>query len=861
MELLFTDSIKIAICVKGKDASRWHLLGYFMDKRIIELNDNWKFHYGECEEAWYKGYDDSTDDWKSVFLPHDWSVTMPFSPEYSSGTGYLAGGRGWYRCRFKLPAECAGKRIFIHFDGVYKNSMVWCNSYYLGKRPSGYVSFSYDITDQAVFGDEENEVSVKVIHDDIADSRWFTGSGITRKVYVTIQEQVYPKEYGVFFNTESIAEDGSSAQIAVHHTFYNKTGKAQTIYLESKLIDHEGKEVLTLKSYKNAEDNPDKTSKDWVRGSLKNPHLWSVEDPYLYRMESRYKIDDDTGKAKKYLVDVSMVGIRTVTFDPDKGLFLNGESIKLKGVCVHHDGGCLGAAMKKEVWQRRLEALRAAGCNAIRCSHNPHMPELYDLCDHMGFLMMDEAFDEWENPKNKWSIGHNVYPPKHQGYYEDFPMWHEEDLISMIRRDRNHPSVILYSIGNEVDYPNDPYCHPMFDTMTGNNDANKPENERRYDKNKPNMERLSVLSKKLTAIVKKKDPTRPVTVAAAFPELSTHIGFIDGLDVVGYNYKEEFYEQDHERFPAKTFLGSENGHSYKAYRAYKDRDYICGQFLWTGIDYLGEAHGWPVHGSTSGILTTAGIPKPEYLRRKTFWSDEPTVSILTRRVSDGTSDWLPMSNSWDYEEGEDILVRVYVTDSLLTDDSSLAIYLNGELVDEFDKRNEDNAFEFVMSFKAGTLWAELDENVSGELRTPGAFHHLEIEKWDEPDAITGENFEEASAKTGYLYQFKVMAVDENKVPLRSAVPGEEFFIPRDKDTSEFINFETGNPKFMDNFPEIAVTVEGAGELVGIDSGNVSDTTPLSANRRKLWNGEAVVYVRRTGEGEIAVTINGEKIFA
>ena len=207
------------------------------------------------------------------------------------------------------------------------------------------------------------------------------------------------------------------------------------------------------------------------------------------------------------------VGIRAFRFDPEQGFFLNGAPMKIKGVCIHHDAGCLGAAVPEKVWIRRLEALKAMGCNAIRMSHNPHAPGLLDLCDRMGFLVMDEAFDEWEGPKNKWSTGHNVYPPKHDGYYTEFPEWGERDLKDMVRRDRNHPSVILWSIGNEIDYPNDPYCHPSFAAMTGNNDANKPAAERQYDPNKPNAERLAVLARRLAAWVKEVDATRPVTAA------------------------------------------------------------------------------------------------------------------------------------------------------------------------------------------------------------------------------------------------------------------------------------------------------------------------------------------------------------
>jgi len=601
-----------------------------MDTRTIELKENWRFHLGECEEAWYKGYDDSN--WRKVMIPHDWSVEAPFSPEYSSGTGYLQGGIGWYRARFVLPEEYRGKRIHIVFDGVYKNSQVFCNSYYLGKRPNGYISFSYDISDFVVFGEAQNEVSVKVVHEDLADSRWFTGSGITRKVTLLIEEPVHPAEYGCTFRTDGISGEGEKmlAQISAVHEPVNTGSGSVELSVRTVLLSEEGHIAAELTGGLSLA--PGETGKLVLKGTVEGSRLWSPDAPYLYRMRTTYRVD---GK-EEYLVHEEKVGIRTIAFHPDKGFFLNGVNTKIKGVCVHHDGGCLGAAMRPEVWQRRLQSLKDCGCNAIRCSHNPHMPELYALCDAMGFLVMDEAFDEWENPKNKWSVGHNVYPPKHQGYYEAFPEWHEKDLRAMVRRDRNHPSVILWSIGNEIDYPNDPYCHPMFATMTGNNDANKPAAERQYDESKPNMKRIAVIAGRLAAIVREEDESRPVTVAAAFPELSAELGFFDMLSVVGYNYKEHLYEKDHERFPDKTFLGSENGHSDDAWRAAADNPYICGQFLWTGIDYLGEAKGWPVHGSPAGLLTTAGFPKPEYDRRKALWLGTGLEERETKVPGDGT---------------------------------------------------------------------------------------------------------------------------------------------------------------------------------------------------------------------------------
>ena len=800
-----------------------------MDTKTITLNENWRFHLGECEEAWYRGYRDES--WKKVSLPHDWAVEGPFEKKYSSGTGYLQGGIGWYRVRFTLPEEYRGKCVKVCFDGVYKNSQVWCNSYYLGKRPNGYVPFSYDISSFVNFGDVDNEISVKVTHTDIADSRWFTGSGITRKVSLLIEEPVHPEEYGCFFTTEDVTAERATLKVAhriVNVTAEEKQVKVQTLWYEVKTYGMEQEAVAeapVAKAEQVVSVAAHTAGEVALKTTLESPRLWSPEHPHLYRMETWYEVDGE-----KYLVHTEKVGIRTFAFDADKGFFLNGIETKFKGVCVHHDGGCLGAAMKAEVWQRRLEVLKEGGCNAIRCSHNPHMPELYELCDAMGFLMMDEAFDEWENPKNKWSTGHNVYPPKHQGYYEDFPQWHEADLKAMVLRDRNHPSVVMWSIGNEIDYPNDPYCHPSFSTMTGNNDANKPAQEREYDFNKPNAERLTVLAKHLVEIVKTVDTTRPVTLAAAFPELSSHLGFLDPLDVAGYNYKEQFYEDDHKRFPNLPILGSENGHGYQAWLAVKDNTYISGQFLWTGIDYLGEAHGWPVHGSGAGIVTTCGLPKPEFYRRKTFWTDETMVRLATRISKEGIPWWWSMSYSWNYNEGDNVLVKCYAP---LREHTYVVLLCNGKEIGRKSEYDKDGSYNFELPYEPGKLEARYcmeDGTVlaTDVLKTTGEVTEVSCRIWNSADALTGLAFADAAKEKGYLHQILVEL--------------------KDSDGNRVVTADE----------EIRAQVFGAGELIGMDNGDLGDVTPFASDRRKTHRGELVVYVRRCGEGEIQVRISSDK---
>lgn len=853
-----------------------------MDTKRISLCDNWRF-CGEqlaaqlrqdVEEAWYKGYDDSA--WKQVTVPHDWSVELPFSKEYSSGTGYLAGGIGWYRLHFTLPEEYRGKCIRVVFDGIYKNSRVWCNSYYLGKRPFGYSTFSYDITHAAVFGEDKNVLSVKVVHEDLADSRWFTGSGITRKVSLVIEEPVHPAEYGVIFQAKQVEPDVSDSERRVgkalirvlHRTEFSggmidNSLSGKMVRIRSVLENEQGKKVLCMEGCA-------EIGKTCVmEGRLEQAQLWSPEHPYLYTLRTWYAIssseaadsewrvcggsfeitDSEEGNFERnlasgaqegfYMVDETITGIRGIRFDSQKGFFLNGVETKLKGVCVHHDGGALGAAMKAEIWQRRLEALKECGCNAIRCSHNPHMPELYELCDRMGFLVMDEAFDEWENAKNKWSTGHNVYPPKHQGYAEDFPQWHEEDLCAMVRRDRNHPCVILWSIGNEIDYPNDPYCHASFGSMTGNNDTNKPAAERQYDVNKPDARRLPAIAAGLEKIVRREDDSRPVTLAAAFPELSVETGLLEGLDVAGYNYKEHLYEKDHARFPERPLLGSENGHGYQAWLAVKDNSFISGQFLWTGIDYLGEAAGWPVHGSPAGILTCAGDRKPEFYRRKSFWTEDPVLTIATRRVADGIQDWRPVFAHWNYEPGEEILVKIF------SNLPKVSLYLNDSKVGFLEEYNGDGAYCFQIPFQPGTLTAEGFDGARrvSSLSTTGSGEKLACHVWRRPDVLTGKDWEKISEEPGYLYQLELELLD-----------GKGRLV-------------TWQDKV------ITIFVDGPGQLAGLESGNLADVTSYSNNSRATFHGRLLAFIRRTkaeaalcesdcqaGQAQIRIRISVENDF-
>lgn len=781
--------------------------------RIIKnMNLDWKFHRGDLPFPGYKGIDDS--DWIQVTLPHDWSVGEQFSQEHASGTGYLPGGVGWYRKTFQLDEDMEGKKVYINFDGVYNNSQVWCNSYYLGKRPYGYSAFSYDITPFVQFGKSDNVISVKVDHKDIADSRWFTGAGIYRDVTLTVVDPIHIDRYGVFVTTPSVTTDVAVVNGQV--TVFNESEYTSEIELKCQLLDLDGHVLVSKSTTVNIEQGSTVEINQSL--NLDNPVLWSPDNPKLYIFRTELF---NQGQ----LVDRvdTTTGIRWFNFDPKTGFSLNDVSMKLKGLCIHHDAGCLGAAVPKKVWKRRLEKFKEVGCNAIRMSHNPPAANLLDLCDEMGFLVMDEAFDEWEGVKNKWWQGHNVYPPKHYGYYEDFPEWHERDIKEMVLRDRNHPSIIAWSIGNEVDYPNDPYCHPSFKSMTGNNDKNKPEIERQYDPNKPNAERLAVIARKLVKHVKECDTTRPVTAALAFPELSNHTGYADALDIVGYNYKEHLYEKDCKEYPNRVIYGSENGKHVNEWAYVKDNDHICGQFLWTGIDFLGEAQGWPIRVSQAGLMDLTGREKTSFYLRKSLWQEKPIAHITTKDKNIEQVNWWDRGDAPHWNYNEDTIVTVFG----YTNCEEVELFLNHTSLGSIklsDCELSNLGYEMIwdVPFEPGQLKAvgKIDQEIVCEcqLNTSGEGDKIKMSSNVECLQATGED----------IAHVEVEIVDIN---------GHLSYFAAD-----LIKFD----------------IEGPGEILGIENGNPADLEPYCSRERKVYNGKLLVYIRSTLEkGKVSLRVAAE----
>ena len=778
----------------------------------------WLFRLADDRQAWRKEIDETG--WRAVTVPHDWSVEGEFSPEHSSGTGYLPGGIGWYRAHVSLASllPIGDRSVRLVFDGVYKNADIWVNGYHLGGRPSGYARFSFDLTEILDYApDDDLVLAVRVEHTELSDSRWYNGAGITRRVRLEVHEPVRLGERGTDVVTLEASAEAATVRIA--QTIESTLREGADVRVRHELRAVGTDEVHTGEAQVHLPGDGSAVVETLLH--VPTPRLWSDTDPHLYRLTTTLHWADRSTAYE------DTVGIRTFSFDADSGFTINGEPRLLKGVCLHEDAGPLGTAVPAWVWLRRLLTLKELGCNAVRMAHNPHAPELYALCDALGFFVFDEAFDEWENPKNKWWQGHNVYPPRHEGYAKDFPQWHERDLVAMIDAHRHHPSIVAWSIGNEIDYPNDPYASPLFDEMTGNNDAHKPKAERIYDPSRPDMRRLTTIARRLADIVRRNDPSRPVTIAAAFPELSSRTGLLETVDLVGYNYKEHLYADDHRRFPGAPLVGSENSHGYSEWRHVLDKDYIAGQFLWTGIDYLGEARGWPVHGSGAGLLTLAGFVKPTGHLRRSWWAEEPVAYLVTRPYTGVADDdgprpfWShPVSRAWGGEAGERLEVLCFANGEQVT-------LTRGDEPVPLEREERGGYWRAVIttgaeplllrSYRAGQVVAE-------DLLVPaGRAVRIETRTWEPPIALA-HRLRDLGLADESIVQIECTLRDEHGRPASDEVV-------------------------------VTARVDG-GELLGLENGDLADNTAYSADHRSTLDGRILVLVRRTERTRVGLSAPG-----
>lgn len=768
-----------------------------MSRKITCFDANWKFMLGDYPDACLPDYNDA--EWRELDLPHDWSIEGRFersNPTGGSG-GYLPAGIGWYRKHFKKPD---GEVVLLEFDGVFQNCDVWLNGTHVTHHNYGYIGFECDLTPYLVEGN--NVLAVRVDNSEQPNSRWYTGSGIYRHVWLTQASETRVAHWGIFVSTPYVSKELAHVKAQIELT------KPADIVLA--ILDPSGK-VLVEQTYSS------KTSKFVGTMYLENPELWSCDNPVLYTLRTRVIKD---GQLEDEVC--TTFGVRSICFDKDKGFLLNGIQTKINGVCIHHDGGAVGAAVPEVVWERRLKLLKEMGCNAIRMSHNPPAPELLDMCDRMGFLVMDEAFDEWKIIKAKGDDQIARY-----GYGQFFEQDCEKDLLAMIRRDRNHPSIILWSIGNEI---------PEQSTSDG-----------------------WKIAKRLKELCHKEDPTRPVTSACdniKADKNRTTEEFLKTLDVVGFNYinrwrkyAETAYTDIRYEYPNMIIIGSEHGsvggvrgdyslepepgswwsfpynsrmiraeHLLKQTMIY---DYIAGDFMWTGIDYLGEAR-WPRKNAASGVIDMCGFPKDGYYLYQSIWTRKPMIHIFPH--------W-----NWKGKEGTVIPVLCY------TNCDTVELIVNGRSFGtkcyEFPKQGMTERFGHydLPILYATTNDLHLSWDVPYE---PGVIKAIgrdrygivqavkEIRTTGEPTGISLSFDRTTFTGRGEVAHCEIRVVDENG----DTVPTAQ--------------------------NEITVAVKGAAELIGLDNGLPEDLTPMKSPVRKVWAGMALALIRATADqGEIVVTVS------
>lgn len=820
--------------------------------RRQDFTADWTFHLGDDSAASRPDYDDTA--WRILNLPHDWAIEGEFSRDNPSGTGggALPGGIGWYRKTFTVDKADEGKRLYIDFDGVYMNSEVFINGHSLGVRPYGYVSFSYDLTPYIKWGGK-NVVAVRVDNGEQPNSRWYSGCGIYRNVWLTKLNPVHIAQWGTFITAEDVSKNSARLNIrtkiqydaaaqlqdsvkqadGTYVVFDSEIVPLADVVLQSRLMDAEGNVVGEVAS--ELQVIPTCLNEVEQEIVVKNPNLWSVNTPYIYKVNS-ILIDKTTGKVlDNYCTNT---GIRTFRFDAQKGFILNGERLKINGVCMHHDLGCLGAAVNIRAIERQLEILQEMGCNGIRCSHNPPSPELLDLCDRMGFIVMDETFDMWRKRKTA------------HDYSRYFNEWHERDLTDLILRDRNHPSVFIWSIGNEV---LEQWSDAKADTLTleqANLILNFGHDQSMLAK-EGEMSVNSLLTKKLADMVKALDSTRPVTAGCNEPNPNNHLFRSGVLDLIGFNYHDDWFAGVPEKFPGKPFIVAESvsalmtrgyyrmpsdetvicperwdkpyfddsfscssydnchvpwGNSHEGtMRHVKNNDFISGQYVWTGFDYLGEPtpYGWPARSSYFGIVDLAGFPKDVYYLYQSEWHPEKKV--------------LHLFPHWNWTPGQDIDMWAYYNNA-----DEVELFVNGESQGVRTKGKDDFHVVWRVKYEPGVV--KVVSHKDGK-----AVLEKEIHTAGEPAQIR-------------------LTADRNEIKS----DGRDLSFV----TVEVLDKDGNLCPNADN--QIMFDVQGAGFIAGVDNGSPVSMEKFKADHRRAFYGKCLVVVQSDGKsGGIKLTATSE----
>lgn len=748
--------------------------------RIVQSWDaGWKFHMGDDQEARQVEFNDN--DWQKLDVPHDWSIEGPFDENNPAGGdgGFLPTGVGWYRRHFTVPATQSGKRHFVQFDGVMANSDVWLNGRHLGHRSNGYVSFEYELTDHVKYGGD-NVLAVCADTSHQPASRWYAGSGIYRHVRLVSVDPLHVEYGGVFVTTPSVSREEATVEIALE--IRNQGAEEREIEVHTVLQDEQGREVAAEETSLRAGAGAVREVKQSF--TVSNPQLWDIEDPQLYTAVTSIRAQGETLDEVR-----TPFGIREIEFKSDTGFWLNGRNLKLKGVCLHHDGGAVGAAVPLEIWRYRLLKLRGMGVNALRPAHGPFAPEFLDLCDRLGLLVMDEFFDCWTVAKRRFD------------YHRHFTEWAHRDARDTIRRDRNHPCIVLYSAGNEI-------------------------------RDTPKEEHAKGILRGLLEVYHETDPTRPVTQALFRPNVSHDYdnGLADMLDVIGTNYRDQELLAAWRDKPSRRIVGTEQSHERSTWLACRDNPQHSGQFLWVGIDYLGESRRWPVTTFNAGLLDRTGYPQPRGLERQSWWSDRPMVAAMRRRAPTEATPTDPGYEVVEWERPQ-VLFPDWTPRDLAPHDENVEVYSNCDEVElVLNERSlgkkplpaDASSRNWNVPFEPGLLAAvglnDGREVVRHELRTAGepaklvlAAHKKRLQPtWDDVAII----------------EVRIADAGETTVPTANNL--------------------------------VKFSIVGPGEIVAVDNGSIVSHELFQASDRRAYQGRCIAIVRATGDaGTIEVTATSD----
>ena len=791
----------------------------------INFDKGWRFILADSAQMSLAMYDDSA--WRMLNVPHDWAIEGDFSASAPSGNsgGALPGGVGWYRKSFEVAAADKGKLFYIDFDGVYMNAKVWINGQLLGQRPYGYSSFRFDLTPHLKFG-ARNVVAVRVDNSDQPNSRWYSGCGIYRHVWLVKTEKIHVAHWG----THVVAE-GNKVSVSV--SIDNNTTSQQTVVVRNKIISPAGVQVASAS--KKLSLNPSaKSIRSLSQLKVSRPQIWSCETPYIYKVVTTI---EQNGK----VVDTyeTPTGFRTFKFDAEKGFSLNGKSMKINGVCQHHDLGCLGAAVNEDALYRQLRILKEMGTNAVRCSHNPPAPELLAMCDTMGLIVMDESFDMWRRRKTK------------NDYARFFDQWAERDLTDLVLRDRNHPSILMWSIGNEV---LEQWSSADADTLSAEQ-ANLILNAGHDASTLSHGTEMSVnslLCKNLCEIIRRLDNTRPITAGCNEPDPKNHLFKSGALDIIGFNYHHQWVKDVPKNFPGKPFIFSESVSAlqtrgfymmpsdsvYKApiewwlpyqdpsfqcsaydnmhaswsstheetWDVVKHNDFVGGQFIWTGFDYIGEPtpYGFPARSSYFGIVDLAGFPKDSYYMYQSEWTDKQVLHLFPH---------------WNWLEGQDIDLWCYYNNA-----DEVELFINGRSQGVKAKK-DDHEYHLMwrVKFEPGEVKAVARKNgkvvAEKTIRTSGAPAQLRM---------TSDRIRFGNNPNGDNLAFITVEVIDKDGNLCPRADDQVFF-----------------------------EVEG-GRIVGVDNGNPISMERFKDTKRKAFNGKCLVVVATDG-GDVTVRAKGYQL--